>query len=258
LTNTLHSSNQISFLSTQTPSTNLYVKPLLPEMTEDDLRVMFENFGTVITCKVMIDRETGKSRQIGFVRYKTKEEAKMAIEEMNNVKLDENSLPLLVKYSDTKEQKDFRKYFRTQKILKNDENFNFEYLTPPMYSRQMFAPPFSPMYVFSYQSNSPNMYGLSYPPYSEQGFPIYGQQEYYNNYDNPGSPILNLQQYLSPPPYGPGVPTPDYYQITNEDSVEKLELSEDDEELKQFNQEIPQQEFKPPSTQPISIPSRKN
>lgn len=35
----------------------------------DDLRALFEKFGPINTCKVMVDKATGQSRQIGFVRY---------------------------------------------------------------------------------------------------------------------------------------------------------------------------------------------
>lgn len=53
-------------------------------------------------CKVMIDRHTGVSRQIGFVRFETVDQATVAIDKMNNYKLDPAAPPLIVKYADTK------------------------------------------------------------------------------------------------------------------------------------------------------------
>lgn len=68
----------------------------------EDLREMFSKFGTIVDCKVMVDRYTGMSRQIGFVRFSTVEEAAQAMDSMNTVKLDPAAPPLIVKYADTK------------------------------------------------------------------------------------------------------------------------------------------------------------
>eukprot|EP01127_Copromyxa_protea_P009243 TRINITY_DN2162_c0_g1_i3.p2 TRINITY_DN2162_c0_g1~~TRINITY_DN2162_c0_g1_i3.p2 ORF type:complete len:256 (-),score=46.54 TRINITY_DN2162_c0_g1_i3:2034-2801(-) len=98
----------------QTPSDNIYIKPLLSDTTEDDLRCLFGEFGEIVDCKVMIDRHTGVSRQIGFVRFEAVDQATMAIDKMNNYKLDPAAPPLIVKYADTKEQKIARKTLRQQ------------------------------------------------------------------------------------------------------------------------------------------------
>eukprot|EP00002_Diphylleia_rotans_P026133 TRINITY_DN519_c0_g2_i1.p1 TRINITY_DN519_c0_g2~~TRINITY_DN519_c0_g2_i1.p1 ORF type:complete len:602 (-),score=117.51 TRINITY_DN519_c0_g2_i1:1811-3616(-) len=58
------SANQAASLSS-----NLYIKPLLPSTSEDDLYQLFAPFGRIIECKVMVDIHTGKSKQVGFVRY---------------------------------------------------------------------------------------------------------------------------------------------------------------------------------------------
>jgi hypothetical protein len=34
----------------------------------DELRMLFEKFGPIKECKVMVDKNTGMSRQLGFVR----------------------------------------------------------------------------------------------------------------------------------------------------------------------------------------------
>ena len=63
---------------------------------------MFARFGTIMECKVMVDRYTKMSRQIGFVRFSTVEEATLALDSMNTLKLDPSAPPLIVKYADTK------------------------------------------------------------------------------------------------------------------------------------------------------------
>ena len=46
---------------------NLYVGNLAFSSTSEDLQAVFEPFGTVISAKVISDRETGRSRGFGFV-----------------------------------------------------------------------------------------------------------------------------------------------------------------------------------------------
>jgi len=48
----------------------------------EDLRAIFAVFGTVLDCKVMVDKVTGLSRQIGFVRFGSVADATRALEEM--------------------------------------------------------------------------------------------------------------------------------------------------------------------------------
>jgi RNA recognition motif-containing protein len=50
-----------------TMSKKLYVGNLTFQTTSDDLRQMFEEFGTVTSAQVVMDRDTGRSRGFGFV-----------------------------------------------------------------------------------------------------------------------------------------------------------------------------------------------
>jgi RNA recognition motif-containing protein len=101
-------------LTAQVKSDNLYIKPLLPNTTEDDLRGIFGKFGRIIDCKVMVDRVTGLSRQIGFVRFETVSQAQAVIDEMNGFRLSPGAPPLIIKFADTKEQKDARQVMRSR------------------------------------------------------------------------------------------------------------------------------------------------
>ena len=89
--------------------TNLYIKPLLDNTSEEDLRNLFLKFGQILNCKVMVDKQTGTSRRIGFVRFATKESAAIAIQEMNGVKLTPESPALIVRHAETLYQKNIRK-----------------------------------------------------------------------------------------------------------------------------------------------------
>lgn len=62
---------------------NIYVGNIAYTVTEDDLRQAFEQFGTVTSTSVIIDKETGRSRGFGFVQMESDEDGARAIEEMN-------------------------------------------------------------------------------------------------------------------------------------------------------------------------------
>ena len=66
---------------------NIYVGNLSPEVNEDDLREAFEAFGQVSSAKVIKDRFTGEPRGFGFIEMPEQEEAKSAMESLNDSEL---------------------------------------------------------------------------------------------------------------------------------------------------------------------------
>lgn len=58
---------------------NLYVGNLSWTMTEDELRNLFEQYGTVSSIKIVKDRETGRSKGFGFVEMDNDTEAQNAL-----------------------------------------------------------------------------------------------------------------------------------------------------------------------------------
>lgn len=63
----------------------LFVAGLPYDMDDAELNEFFEKFGTVASAKVTMDKETGKSRGFAFVEMPNEEEAKEAIEGLNNL-----------------------------------------------------------------------------------------------------------------------------------------------------------------------------
>ena len=61
----------------------LYVGNLPYQMRDSDLEQAFSQFGQVTSAKVMMERETGRSKGFGFVEMGSAEEARAAIEGMN-------------------------------------------------------------------------------------------------------------------------------------------------------------------------------
>ncbi|HVW23206.1 MAG TPA: RNA-binding protein [Candidatus Saccharimonadales bacterium] len=69
-------------------ATKLFVGSLAWATTDDGLKAAFEAAGTVVSANVIMDRETGRSRGFGFVEMSSDEEAKAAVEKLNNSELD--------------------------------------------------------------------------------------------------------------------------------------------------------------------------
>lgn len=64
-------------------SKKLYVGNLPYATTDDDLRGMFEAYGTVQSAQVIKDRESGRSKGFGFVEMANADEAENAIQALN-------------------------------------------------------------------------------------------------------------------------------------------------------------------------------
>jgi RNA recognition motif-containing protein len=66
---------------------NLYVSNLTYVLTDDELRGAFEAYGTVSSARVVMDRETGRSRGFGFVEMPNEDEGAAALVGMNGADL---------------------------------------------------------------------------------------------------------------------------------------------------------------------------
>ena len=70
----------------------LYVGNLAFATTEDSLKTAFAEFGEVSEVKLIIDRETGRSRGFAFVVMSTGEQAQAAVTRMDGAMLDGRAL----------------------------------------------------------------------------------------------------------------------------------------------------------------------
>lgn len=62
---------------------NLYVGNLLFDVTENELKELFEPFGQVTEIRLIMDKFSGKSKGFGFIEMPSKDEAQKAIEGLN-------------------------------------------------------------------------------------------------------------------------------------------------------------------------------
>lgn len=61
-------------------------------MTDETLESLFSKFGTVESAKVIMDKETGRSKCYGFVEMPDENEANDAIAQLNEVEVDESTI----------------------------------------------------------------------------------------------------------------------------------------------------------------------
>lgn len=66
---------------------NIYVGNLTEEVISQDLHELFEDFGEVISAKIITDKYTGSSRGFGFVEMAAENEGEAAIKELNGKEL---------------------------------------------------------------------------------------------------------------------------------------------------------------------------
>ena len=72
--------------------TNIYVGNLPYNFGDEELKQAFAAHGTVDRAKVIMDRESGRSRGFGFVEMANEEEARAAMAALNGMELDGRKL----------------------------------------------------------------------------------------------------------------------------------------------------------------------
>ena len=85
---------------------NIFVSNLSFKVSDDDLKTLFEEYGAVTSAKVIIDRYSGRSRGFGFVEMENDEEAKKAIEELNQADYDGKQILVSVEKPKQKDQEE--------------------------------------------------------------------------------------------------------------------------------------------------------
>jgi len=81
----------------------LLVRNLARSTTEEELREMFEAFGTIQSCTLVSDKASGKSKGFGFVEIPKAGEAKVAMKSLNGTEVAGNRIR--VKKAESKQDK---------------------------------------------------------------------------------------------------------------------------------------------------------
>lgn len=81
---------------------NLYISGLPKSMTQQDLEIIFNSFGTIITSRILQNAgNDAQTKGVGFIRYDTRDEAKRAIQAVNGTTPKGCIEPISVKFSNT-------------------------------------------------------------------------------------------------------------------------------------------------------------
>ncbi|PKL17400.1 MAG: RNA-binding protein [Spirochaetae bacterium HGW-Spirochaetae-5] len=75
---------------------NIYVGNLSYKMTDEDLGNLFNTFGSVSESKIVIDRETGRSKGFGFVEMPNQAEGDEAIKQLDGKEIEGRSIKVNV------------------------------------------------------------------------------------------------------------------------------------------------------------------
>jgi len=71
---------------------NIYVGNLDFKVDENDLKGVFEKYGSVAEAKIITDKFNGRSKGFGFVVMENDSEAKTAISELNGTEIQNRTI----------------------------------------------------------------------------------------------------------------------------------------------------------------------
>ncbi len=99
--------------------TNIYVKNIDLEVTDDEFRDLFSKYGEITSASLAHDNETGKSRGFGFVNFIRHEDANKAVDELNDFQLKSQALYVGRAQKKHEREEELRKQYEAQRIEKN-------------------------------------------------------------------------------------------------------------------------------------------
>jgi len=70
----------------------LLVRNLARTTTEEYLKTLFSEYGTIQSCNLILDKKTGESKGFGFVEMPKNGEAKAAMKNLNHKEIDGNKI----------------------------------------------------------------------------------------------------------------------------------------------------------------------
>lgn len=75
---------------------NIYISNLSYSINDADLKDLFAEYGEVSSAKIIMDRETGRSRGFGFVEMTNDSEGEAAIEALNGAEYEGKNIAVSV------------------------------------------------------------------------------------------------------------------------------------------------------------------
>lgn len=89
-------------------SQNLFIGSLAYATTDDSLKAFFETIGEVSSARVVMDRDTNRSKGFGFVEFADEANNQKAVDELNGKELDGRSINVnLARPKEDRPRRDF-------------------------------------------------------------------------------------------------------------------------------------------------------
>ncbi|KJA27350.1 hypothetical protein HYPSUDRAFT_35211 [Hypholoma sublateritium FD-334 SS-4] len=97
--------------------TNLYVKNLDPETSQEDFEKLFDQFGSVTSALLSVDEE-GKSKGFGFVNFENHEEAQKAVDTLHDMDINGRKLFVSRAQKKAEREEELRRSYEQAKMEK--------------------------------------------------------------------------------------------------------------------------------------------
>lgn len=97
--------------------TNLYIKNVDPDVTQEQFEQLFEKYGRVTSALVAVDDE-GKSKGFGFVNYDSHEEAQRAVDNLHDTDLNGRKLFVARAQKKAEREEELRRSYEQAKLEK--------------------------------------------------------------------------------------------------------------------------------------------
>ncbi|KAG0096046.1 Protein phosphatase PP2A regulatory subunit B [Podila epicladia] len=97
--------------------TNVYVKNLDTEATQDEVEALFTKFGPITSCVVSMD-ESGRSKGFGFINFENHEDAKRAVDELHDSDFKGKTLFVTRAQKKGEREEELKKQYEQQKMEK--------------------------------------------------------------------------------------------------------------------------------------------
>lgn len=97
--------------------TNVYIKNLDPEISQDEVEALFTKFGPITSCVVSVD-ESGRSKGFGFINFENHEDAKRAVDELHDTEYKEKKLFVTRAQKKGEREEELKKQYEQQKLEK--------------------------------------------------------------------------------------------------------------------------------------------
>ena len=121
-------------------SSYIYISGFPKEVTEGDLVIVFSQYGEIIDCRIVRDKETGKSKGFGYICYENQRSTILAVDNLNGIKIggklilvdhvEEYRLPKEFEQSESEEENNYLENKFEKRSVNNNKKKEYK-LTGP-------------------------------------------------------------------------------------------------------------------------------